>query len=466
MSFTLSPNILALPIALPLFTAALLLLFSRWGLQPYTLQGNRLVLQMGLWPAPYGITVICDALSATMLTVTSILALAILPFAVGTMDSHRKRLGYFPLSLVLMMGVNGAFLTGDIFNLYVFFEVLLMASFVLLTLGGTPSQINGGIRYVVLNLLASIMLLTAAGVAYGTVGTLNMAHLAVRLEDAPTFIKYVLAGLLLVAFGSKAAVFPLFFWLPSSYHTPHPAVTALFGGILTKVGIYTLIRTFTLLLPTVLVDWQPVLLILAGLTMFIGVLGAFAQPTIRRLLSFHIISQVGYMIMGLAIVASPTSLGAGFALAATLIFVIHNMLVKTALMMGGGAVEPDGHRRRGQAPAPAGVHLLRCGLLAGRRAPIQRLRRQAEPAAGHVGYPALLRGRRQRAGQPVDDHEHDPALAVLILGTVQAGAGALFTAAHRTHDRPGLGAHGYSGGHQPGHGHLLRTGLPGCHHGG
>lgn len=360
----LNPSLLALPIALPMLAAAILLLISRMvkdrGLNlqrwlafatlsvnlviavillTYTSTGHRLVYQMGLWPAPFGITLIADGLSAIMLTSVGLLALILLPYAAGTLDQHREQRGYYPLSLLLIMGVNGAFVTGDFFNLYVFFEVLLMSSFVLMTLGGAPGQINGGIRYVILNLMASTIFLTAAGFTYGTLGTLNLAHMAERLSTAPDTVQVLLAGLILVAFGSKASIFPLFFWLPASYHTPHPAVTALFGGILTKVGVYSLFRMFPLLFPNLLVAWQPVLLVIAGLTMTIGVLGAFAQPTIRRLLSFHIISQVGYMIMGLAIALDASSFGAGFALAGAILFMVHNMLVKTALMMGGGVAE-------------------------------------------------------------------------------------------------------------------------------
>jgi multicomponent Na+:H+ antiporter subunit D len=262
-----------------------------------------------------------------------------LPYAAGTLDVHCESMGFYPLVLLLLMGVNGAFMAGDFFNLYVFFEVLLMASFVLMTLGGTPGQINGGIRYVILNLMASITFLSAAGVTYGTLGTLNMAQMAQRLSDAPDSVRLLLAGLMLVAFGGKAGLFPLFFWLPASYHTPHPAVTALFGGVLTKVGVYVLFRLFPLLFPGLLVAWQPLILTIAGLTMSIGVLGAFAQPTIRRLLSFHIISQVGYMIMALGIALDPTAYGAGFALATGIFFMVHNMVVKSALMMGGGIAE-------------------------------------------------------------------------------------------------------------------------------
>ena len=304
-----------------------------------TLTGQRLVFQVGLWPAPYGITVYADALTGIMLVVTGLLALLLLPYAMASLDVSRERLGYYPMALLLLMGANGAFITGDLFNLYVFYEVLLMSSFVLLALGGTPSQTNGAIRYVVLNLMGSIMLLLAAGITYGTIGTLNMAQISERMGAAPYALQVLIAGLLFVAFAGKAAVFPLFFWLPSSYHTPHPVVTALFSGVLTKVGMYSLFRTFPLFFPDLLVAWQPFIMTAAALTMFVGVLGAFAQPTIRRLLSFHIISQIGYMLMGLGLALTPSPYGIGFGLAMAILFLVHNQLVKTALLTGGGQVE-------------------------------------------------------------------------------------------------------------------------------
>lgn len=360
------PNWLAAPIVIPLFTAALGLAFSRWGdrrtarvqqllaligitlnlalalwLLYHTIVLNeRLVLQMGLWAAPFGITVIADGLSAIMLTLTAILAAAITPYAMGTLD-ERSRMNFYPLLLFLLMGVNGAFLAGDLFNLYVFFEVLLMASFVLLTLGGQPAQISGGIRYVVLNLIASMIFLSAAGITYGTLGTLNLAQMAQRIDQAPAGIQALLAGMLLIAYSTKAGLFPLFFWLPSSYHTPHPAVTAFFGGLLTKVGIYTLYRIFALVFPTYLAEWQQLILAIAGFTMLTGVLGAMAVNTIRRVLSFHVISQVGYMVMGLGLAASRDPLAAGFGMAAGILYLVHHMIVKTALLMAGGAAEME-----------------------------------------------------------------------------------------------------------------------------
>ncbi len=360
---TLTPNWLATPVVIPLFFAALgLLRFRRsqyenlaWqrnlaiiatilnlvialAILHHTLTVGRISIQVGHWEAPFGITLIADGLTGIMLSLTAILAATIVPYSIKTMD-ERQRMNFYPLILFLIMGVNGAFLAGDLFNLYVFFEVLLMASFVLLTVGGRMSQINSGIRYVVLNLLASTFFLAAAGLAYGTLGTLNMAQLAQRLDTAPEHIRLLMAGLLLVAFGSKAGLFPLFFWLPSSYHTTHPVITAFFGGLLTKVGIYTLFRIFPLFFPDLLVAWQPLILGVAGFTMMVGVLGAMAANTIRRVLSFHIISHVGFMIMGLGVAASGNKLAIGFGLAAGIFYLAHHMIVKTALLMAGGTVE-------------------------------------------------------------------------------------------------------------------------------
>ncbi len=269
----MNSNWLAAPIIIPSLAAALSLLVSYWWrrdvdswqyritfvgtvanlvvsilLLMTTLGGHRMFLQMGGWVAPFGITVYADALSALMLTLTAVLALTTTLFAGGTLDD-RKRLNFYPLTMFLVMGVNGAFLAGDIFNLYVFFEVLLMASFALLTLGGQLKQINAGIRYVFLNLLISTLFLITLGILYSTVGTLNLAQLAVRVQATPRSVQLLIAGMLLIAFSSKAGLFPLFSWLPDSYHTPHPAVTAFFGGLLTKVGVYTLFRIFPLLFP-------------------------------------------------------------------------------------------------------------------------------------------------------------------------------------------------------------------------
>lgn len=359
----LDPNWLIAPIAIPSLAAALGLFVSYFVRQHVdswqyritiianvallvtavsilvtALRGTRLVLQIGSWAAPYGITVYADGLTGIMLTVTAILALATTLYSGGTLDD-RKRLNYYPLTLLLVMGVNGAFLAGDIFNLYVFFEVLLMASFALMTLGSQLKQINAGIRYVFLNLLISTLFLVSLGIVYSTVGTLNLAHLAIRMPDTPRSVQLLIAGTLLVAYGSKAGLFPLFSWLPDSYHTPHPAVTAFFGGLLTKVGVYTLFRIFPLLFPAILQEWQGLIFIVAGLTMITGIFGAMSVNTLRRVLSYQIISHVGFIAMGLGLAASGDPTLAVFGMTAGILYLVHHMFVKTGLLMAAGAAE-------------------------------------------------------------------------------------------------------------------------------
>lgn len=292
--------------------------------------GGIYVSQMGGHPAPYGISIVVDSLSAILLAVTSVIAFAIILFSQGTIDANRERFAYYPLLAFLLMGINFSFLSGDLFTLYVAFEVMLMSSFVLLTLGGERPQLAGGMKYVTLNLISSTIFLIAAGLTYAVTGTLNIADLTHRLSDmsAPG-ITTLLAGLFLIAFGIKAAIFPLFFWLPEAYHTPPIAITALFGGILTKVGIYSMWRVLVMIFPQDMAYLQPIILIIAALTMITGVLGAIAQTELRRLLSFHIVSQIGYLMMGMGLLTAVGLTGAVF-------FIVHVILAKTALFLIAG----------------------------------------------------------------------------------------------------------------------------------
>lgn len=297
-----------------------------------TANGDLLVAQMGGHPAPYGITLVVDPLSAIMLAITAITSFVVMLFSMVTIDANRERFAYYPLLAFLILGINFAFLTGDLFTLYVAFEIMLMASFVLLTLGGERGQIEGGIKYVTLNLISSTVFLIAAGLTYSVAGTLNIAQLVERLSgQSSPGITTILAGLFLIAFGVKAAVFPLFFWLPASYHTPPIAVTALFGGLLTKVGIYALWRVVGMIFPHDLMFLQPFILVIGGLTMVTGVLGAVAQIDFRRLLSFHIISQIGYLIMGIGLFTP-------LALTGAIFFTVHVIIAKTALFLISGIV--------------------------------------------------------------------------------------------------------------------------------
>ncbi len=302
------------------------------------------------WAAPFGITLVADTLSALLVGLTGVIAVAITVYSLGAIDRKRESFGYHPLVHAVLAACSGAFLTGDIFNMYVWFEIMLLASFVLLTLGGERGQLEGAIKYVTLNLLSSGIFLAAIGLLYGMTGTLNMAHLSIVLDraDNPGAIT-ALSMLFLVAFGIKAAVFPLFFWLPASYHTPPVAITALFAGLLTKVGVYSIMRTFTLLFDQQLDITAPILMWISGLTMVTGVLGAACQFEIRRILAFHSVSQIGYMLMGLSIAlyalahAEPDSVGARetatIALAGSAMFLLHHGIVKGNLFLISGLVQ-------------------------------------------------------------------------------------------------------------------------------
>jgi multicomponent Na+:H+ antiporter subunit D len=308
-----------------LFVAAILLLVTVW-------RDGILVMQIGNWPAPFGITLVADLFSAMMVAIAGLMGITVVIYSLDSADIEHEAFGYHPLLHILLLGVCGSFVTGDLFNLYVWFEVMLIASFVLLALGGQRKQMEGAIKYVALNLLASTLFLSAIGMLYGVAGTLNMADLARYLHSAPnTGLMTVLAMLFLMAFGIKSAIFPMFFWLPASYHTAPAEVSAIFAGLLTKVGVYSLIRIFTLLFVQDIGFTHGLILLLSGLTMVSGVLGAVAQNEFRRVLSFHIISQVGYMLLGLGLFTTA-------ALAGSVFYIIHHIIVKTNLFLVSGVV--------------------------------------------------------------------------------------------------------------------------------
>ncbi|MCJ2194521.1 Na+/H+ antiporter subunit D [Kaistella montana] len=289
---------------------------------------------LGGWPAPLGITLVVDRLSALMLVVSALVTLAVLLYASAQGLINRDEGGpvsiFHPTFLILVAGVSNAFLAGDLFNLYVGFEILLTSSYVLLTMGGTAQRIRAGITYVVVSVLSSVVFLIAIAMIYAATGTVNMADLAVKLGELPTDVQMVLHVLLLVGFGIKAAVFPLSFWLPDSYPTAPAPVTAVFAGLLTKVGVYAMIRTETLLFPGEHVN--ALLLVVAALTMVVGILGALAQTDIKRILSFILVSHIGYMIFGLGLATEA-------GLAATVYYVAHHITVQTALFLVTGLIE-------------------------------------------------------------------------------------------------------------------------------
>jgi multicomponent Na+:H+ antiporter subunit D len=261
-----------------------------------------------------------------------VITLAISIFALKFDKKKDYLVKFYFFFFTLILGINGAFISGDIFNLYVWFEVMLLSSFVLITLGFSREQMRAGIKYMALNLIGSLFFLAGVGLLYGKTGTLNMAHLAqILMNDEQSILINSSAMFFFLAFGIKAAVFPLYFWLPASYHTPDITVTSLFAGILTKVGVYAMIRFFTLFFVQDPLFWHNLLFVVAGLTMVIGGMAASSRYETRKILSYHIISQIGYMIMGLAIF---TPLG----IAGAIFFALHNMLAKTNTFVVSGLI--------------------------------------------------------------------------------------------------------------------------------
>jgi multicomponent Na+:H+ antiporter subunit D len=345
-------SILVLPILTPLSTAAVLMLApkrpapQRW----ISLIGSVLLLvsallvflrvngagiqalQISAWPAPFGITLVADLLAAMLVVAVGVVGTAVAAVAFAGVDPRREAVGYHPLLQILLMGVAGAFLTGDLFNLYVCFEVMLVASFVLMALNRTRAQMEAAFKYVAINLIASSIFLTALGLLYGATGTLNMADLARVWPTISTpGVDIVLAALFLVAFSIKAGLFPLFFWLPASYHTPPPAIGAAFAGLLTKVGVYALIRVFTLLFHGATPALFSLLLAMSASTMVIGLVAALNERDFRRVLSFNLVGHIGYTTASLSLLTPA-------ALAGAIFYVLHHIIVITNLYLVSGVL--------------------------------------------------------------------------------------------------------------------------------
>lgn len=350
----LIPYMVPLPIILPAVAAALALILSKYLIAQRTITLSVLAfliglnatmlyvvdregiqtLQLGGWDAPIGITLVADRLSVSMLTVSSIVLFSVMWYAIsqGIRDGGKDEpvAVFLPTYLLLSMGVNLAFLAGDLFNLYVGFEVLLVASYVLLTLGASPARVRSGVGYVMVSMASSMVFLFGLAMVYASVGTLNMAHVGLRMEDVPSGTRSAIFAVLLVAFGIKAAVFPLDSWLPDSYPTAPSLVTAVFAGLLTKVGVYSIIRARSIIFTDGSLDTMLMWVALA--TMLIGILGAMAQNDIKRLLSFTLVSHIGYMIFGVA-------LGSAQGLSGAIFYAIHHILVQTSLFLVVGLVE-------------------------------------------------------------------------------------------------------------------------------
>ncbi|WP_414815822.1 Na+/H+ antiporter subunit D [Rhizobium sp. IY2] len=298
-----------------------------------------LTMVMGRWLPPFGIAFTVDLFGALMTFTAALAALAGGIYALADIGQSGRRYGFFPLLMLLMAGVTGAFLTGDIFNLYVWFEVLLISSFGLIILGSQREQIDGALKYAVLNLIATTLFLIGVGILYAAFGTLNMADIAARARDLRgTAPLMTLASLFLLAFGMKAAAFPVNFWLPAAYHTPRIAVSALFAGLLTKVGIYALIRVIVMLLPVERAELSPLIALAAAATIVVGALGALAENDIRRLFGYVVISGIGNMLAGVAL-GGVSGLG---GISGAVFYALHSMVLMTALYLAAGEIARRG----------------------------------------------------------------------------------------------------------------------------
>lgn len=354
MNAALAPLLIFAPTALPFIAAALCLLVLRSLRAQQVIAGvtfhamlavacvllhtanadGTQVLRIADWPGTFGIVWAVDRLAAVMLLLTSVLLCATYWYSIsGAIGEIQQKRFFHPLVLTLGAGVSWAFTTTDLFNLFVGFELILLCTYGLLCHSNEKTQIREGYKFAVLNIVAGMIFLAAAGLTYGTFGTLNFADLAIKVEQTGQYEFAAALGMLLfVVFGLKAAVFPLFFWMPDAYPKAPVGLFPLFSGILTKVGVYCLYRVFPLVFPEHLGDvYQPLLLALAGLTMLVGVLGALSQWTFRHILAFHSMSQIGYMLFGLALF---TPLG----LAGGIFFIIHHALVKSSLFLVAGIV--------------------------------------------------------------------------------------------------------------------------------
>ena len=325
------------------------------------------VVRVGGWHPELGIVLVADLFAVLVLPVALVIILVVEVFAIGqrrtAWGANPELAG--PLLCVLTAGVSLAMLTGDLFTLFVAFELILVASYVLLTHQGQRAQIRSGMTYVVMNLLSSTIFLLGLAFVYAATGTVNLALLAERIPELSDGARLGIGAWFFVVFGTKAAVFPLFSWLPDSYPTAPTTITAVFAGLLTKIGIYAMIRFHTL---TGMDELGGVMLAVAGATMIIGALGALAQSDVKRILSFHIISQIGYMLMGLGLFSAAGTTGA-------ILFLVHHMPVKTVLFLVGGLVEND----QGTS------NLDRSGGLASRRPLIAAM--FAVPALSLAGIP-------------------------------------------------------------------------------
>ncbi|POZ54290.1 Na(+)/H(+) antiporter subunit D [Lysinibacillus sphaericus] len=342
-------NIIVLPLIVPVITA-ILLVFLRQNIMIQRIlslctlgfvifisvvlllevqQQGVMRIDFSGWLPPFGILFVADSFAVLLVFVANIVAAICIVYAFFTIGEHYEKMYFYPFVLLMVAGVNGSFLTGDIFNLFVCFEVMLLASYALISLGGGKVQLREALKYVLINIVASWIFLVALAFLYGTIGTLNMAHISLRVTEAGADPLITTVGLVfLIVFSLKAGLL-LFFWLPGSYSVPPTAIAALFAALLTKVGIYALVRTFTLLFTTNTEVTHTILGIMAGLTILAGCMGALAGRDVRTIASYNVLIGVGFIVAGLAI-------GTESALQGVTYYLMHDMVVKAMLFLAVG----------------------------------------------------------------------------------------------------------------------------------
>lgn len=344
-------NLLVTPVVIPLFIGMLLIIFQK------NIQLQRVLslvalfitsvisvvlmrqikdegiqtLQLGGWEAPFGITFVGDMFSALLLLATSVVSICCLIYAFSSIGRKQEKLYFYPLFLFLVTGVNGSFLTGDLFNLYVCFEVFLVASYVLITMGGEKRQLGESLKYIFTNIISSAFFLIGVAYLYSITGTLNLAHLSIRIaEIGQDGLVTTVAFLFLIVFALKAGLL-LYYWLPGSYSVPPTAIASIFAALLTKVGIYAIFRMFTLIFYHEPQITHLFIGILAAITMILGGLGAIGYWDVRKILTFNVVISVGFILAGLV---SLTPVG----ITGSIYYLLHDMLIKGLVFMIGGTI--------------------------------------------------------------------------------------------------------------------------------
>lgn len=344
-------NLIVLPMVLPLLVGVLLVFFkSRLILQRvltlllfiinigisivilYKIEQNGILsLHFGGWLPPFGISFVADSFAMLLVLTANIVSFVCVFYAFGSLGPKKEKLYFYPFVLFMVAGVNGSFLTGDLFNLFVTFEVMLLASYALMTLGATKAQLKASITYIAINVVSSSLFLIAIAFLYGMVGTLNMADISMKIaEVGQTPLLTVISLVFLIVFSIKSGLL-LYQWLPNSYSSPPTAIAALFGALLTKVGIYALFRTFTLLFYHEQQITHTIIGIMAALTLIGGCIGAIAYTNIRHIVAYNVIIAVGFILIALAVMTVPAFEGAIY-------YLMHDMIMKALLFLLAGSM--------------------------------------------------------------------------------------------------------------------------------